>query len=566
MSYTKKSLEMLDLDSNYSAISKAIPKGSGVEPSGSQQATPRNSGQRFTLASLTEQSNKVIGKIMSLSSLFDPKLEKCDGQDMDIVIVSPTTRNSKRMSTAFTAQQNDFQISTAKVSDYSLDPPSVDIHKMGLKSPKISSPLVSRGKSNSNDYDEAGEIRKSDSVESLASLPIMPHANSYAKKYGSRLLHKRPSTELSSICSLSPSKGHRKLVPAMIQTGCRRPSMFEKMNLRPSQDEIVSNLDKFFPDILNYEVCTPNPLRSPTNQVLIITKTESVISGQSSARSSAASHPKANPSPLSQATFFPDGAYASTSHEKLSTGTRTSRKQSIASATSSHHSRKQSLASDSSTPNSDGDRGAMAVGSPKISLIEVLRQEITKKKGRRTTVSMRMGQPRDSGMNSGVTPTSSMFFATSVVSKFPPILSLNLSVAEMPEEVVTYPAVQDGCASAVPNDNGATINDNGNEVDAKTSQIREQLITKAQQSIEDDADDKMVAWYKGDRIGRGAYGAVYLAINLKSWELMAVKQVENAVLNKLKIGSSGIITHEMEILESLNHPNIVAYKDNASIT
>jgi len=71
-------------------------------------------------------------------------------------------------------------------------------------------------------------------------------------------------------------------------------------------------------------------------------------------------------------------------------------------------------------------------------------------------------------------------------------------------------------------------------------------------------------WIKGELLGRGSYGEVYLALNATTGDLLAVKQVEipktasdrqNAqqleILNALKF--------EGDTLRDLDHPNIVQY-------
>jgi len=71
-------------------------------------------------------------------------------------------------------------------------------------------------------------------------------------------------------------------------------------------------------------------------------------------------------------------------------------------------------------------------------------------------------------------------------------------------------------------------------------------------------------WVRGELIGKGTYGRVYLALNATTGEMIAVKQVEipktdadrddsrqNNVVEALKL--------ESETLKDLDHPNIVQY-------
>lgn len=73
---------------------------------------------------------------------------------------------------------------------------------------------------------------------------------------------------------------------------------------------------------------------------------------------------------------------------------------------------------------------------------------------------------------------------------------------------------------------------------------------------------KEFAWIKGEMIGKGSFGAVYLSLNVTTGEMMAVKQVEvpkysaqdENVMNMVEALES-----EMATLKDLDHPNIVQY-------
>ncbi|KAJ3205835.1 hypothetical protein HK099_000694, partial [Clydaea vesicula] len=74
------------------------------------------------------------------------------------------------------------------------------------------------------------------------------------------------------------------------------------------------------------------------------------------------------------------------------------------------------------------------------------------------------------------------------------------------------------------------------------------------------------AWYQGDLIGRGAFGSVFLGLNFETWELMAVKQVE---LNKIQkydttkgeMSPENSLKLEISLLKVLDDVNIVKYLD-----
>ncbi|KAI8914347.1 kinase-like domain-containing protein [Gorgonomyces haynaldii] len=74
-----------------------------------------------------------------------------------------------------------------------------------------------------------------------------------------------------------------------------------------------------------------------------------------------------------------------------------------------------------------------------------------------------------------------------------------------------------------------------------------------------DTNSELISFYRGKRIGRGSYGTVYLVLNLHTFELMALKEVETS---RFKNDNT---LQEMEILQHLVHPNIVKYLGFESI-
>ncbi|KAG2733728.1 hypothetical protein G9P44_003253 [Scheffersomyces stipitis] len=75
------------------------------------------------------------------------------------------------------------------------------------------------------------------------------------------------------------------------------------------------------------------------------------------------------------------------------------------------------------------------------------------------------------------------------------------------------------------------------------------------------SEDGPKHWLKGARIGAGSFGSVYLGMNPFSGELMAVKQIplpsKNNAEEAKKLMSEQ--QHELTLLKSLNHENIVRY-------
>jgi mitogen-activated protein kinase kinase kinase len=71
-------------------------------------------------------------------------------------------------------------------------------------------------------------------------------------------------------------------------------------------------------------------------------------------------------------------------------------------------------------------------------------------------------------------------------------------------------------------------------------------------------------WVRGELIGRGTYGRVYLALNATTGEMIAVKQVEipQTASDMYDTRQSTVVQalkSESETLKDLDHPNIVQY-------
>ena len=69
---------------------------------------------------------------------------------------------------------------------------------------------------------------------------------------------------------------------------------------------------------------------------------------------------------------------------------------------------------------------------------------------------------------------------------------------------------------------------------------------------------------RGELIGKGTYGRVYLALNATTGDLIAVKQVEIPKTDadrddKRQVSVVEALKLESETLKDLDHPNIVQY-------
>ncbi len=63
-------------------------------------------------------------------------------------------------------------------------------------------------------------------------------------------------------------------------------------------------------------------------------------------------------------------------------------------------------------------------------------------------------------------------------------------------------------------------------------------------------------WQRGEKIGRGAFGTVFVGLNLVTGELMAVKHLDTAEVSARELAS---LEHEITLMKGMHHPNIVQY-------
>ncbi|KAK5684546.1 ATP binding [Elasticomyces elasticus] len=87
----------------------------------------------------------------------------------------------------------------------------------------------------------------------------------------------------------------------------------------------------------------------------------------------------------------------------------------------------------------------------------------------------------------------------------------------------------------------------------------EELMELLQKNTWDD-----LKYMKGEMIGQGSFGTVYLALHAVTAELMAVKQVEmpsgnNNAMDAKRNNMIEALNHEITLLRDLRHPNIVQY-------
>ncbi|KAI9487498.1 MAG: hypothetical protein EXX96DRAFT_553495 [Benjaminiella poitrasii] len=101
---------------------------------------------------------------------------------------------------------------------------------------------------------------------------------------------------------------------------------------------------------------------------------------------------------------------------------------------------------------------------------------------------------------------------------------------------------------------------------ARLPSVSEHMSLLPEQQPEDDVGQKdtAVQWIRGKLIGKGSFGRVYLAFNVGTGEVIAVKQVEipkttSDLLNESQHNMVEALYQEIMMLRDLDHENIVQY-------
>lgn len=94
-------------------------------------------------------------------------------------------------------------------------------------------------------------------------------------------------------------------------------------------------------------------------------------------------------------------------------------------------------------------------------------------------------------------------------------------------------------------------------IEVTSAEIEKGFVSRIRSSASSKFEE--FAWIKGELIGRGSFGSVYLALNVTTGEMLAVKQV--VVTNSWNKTSDGLdaLHKEVETMKDLDHLNIVQY-------
>lgn len=96
----------------------------------------------------------------------------------------------------------------------------------------------------------------------------------------------------------------------------------------------------------------------------------------------------------------------------------------------------------------------------------------------------------------------------------------------------------------------------------RTVEVTDKRMVSINKTKNSKGEYKEFAWIKGEMIGKGSFGAVYLCLNVTTGEMMAVKQVEvpkYGSQNEAIIHTVEALRAEVSTLKNLDHLNIVQY-------
>lgn len=96
----------------------------------------------------------------------------------------------------------------------------------------------------------------------------------------------------------------------------------------------------------------------------------------------------------------------------------------------------------------------------------------------------------------------------------------------------------------------------------RTVEVTDKRLVSINKAKNSKGEYKEFAWIKGEMIGKGSFGAVFLCLNVTTGEMMAVKQVEvpkYGSQNEAIMSTVEALRAEVSTLKDLDHLNIVQY-------
>ncbi|AQZ13586.1 BCK1 (YJL095W) [Zygosaccharomyces parabailii] len=96
----------------------------------------------------------------------------------------------------------------------------------------------------------------------------------------------------------------------------------------------------------------------------------------------------------------------------------------------------------------------------------------------------------------------------------------------------------------------------------RTIEVTDKRLVSINKTKNSKGEYKEFAWIKGEMIGKGSFGAVFLCLNVTTGEMMAVKQVEvpkYGSQNEAIMSTVEALRAEVSTLKDLDHLNIVQY-------
>ncbi|KAI9700348.1 MAG: ATP binding [Candelina mexicana] len=138
--------------------------------------------------------------------------------------------------------------------------------------------------------------------------------------------------------------------------------------------------------------------------------------------------------------------------------------------------------------------------------------------------------------------------------------SANINVIDPDGKTALQSYFDDMNGSSSGNEAGGSLNEHLSQIIAEDGEGHDEELNRflAGDSFEN------VQWMKGNLIGQGSFGSVYIALHSMTGELMAVKQVETPTsagsqIDAKKKNMVEALQREIALLKGLEHPNIVQY-------